>query len=179
MPIQMQDIESELSYAYLHAVASKAGFACEVAGRLADKHGIDATVRVLERIRTESVLTDFTIDIQLKATVKDLTESGGRFAFQIPVNQYDRLRSESAANQKLLVLFRLPNDPNRWLSLTEDELALRRCAYWVSLRGAEPVANEEQRSKTVLVPRRNRFSPEALREIAEKRSLEEYEFYED
>ncbi|NLZ59725.1 MAG: DUF4365 domain-containing protein [Lentisphaerae bacterium] len=69
MPIQKQDIESELSYAYLYAVAAKAGFACQVSDRLSDNHGIDATVRVFEKMSQDSVLTDFSMDLQLKATI--------------------------------------------------------------------------------------------------------------
>jgi hypothetical protein len=30
--LSMNEIEAELSYAYLHAVAARAGFACEIAG---------------------------------------------------------------------------------------------------------------------------------------------------
>ena len=36
------NIESELSYAYLHAVASKAGMACNAGSRHEDNNGIDA-----------------------------------------------------------------------------------------------------------------------------------------
>lgn len=177
MSIQKQDVESELSYAYLHAVAAKAGFACQVTDRLSDNHGIDATVRVLEKMTPDSALTDFTIDIQLKATIQDLTEIDEKFSFSIPVDQYDKLRSLSAANQKLLLVFRLPRDANDWVTLSEDQLLLKRCAYWVSLRGAPEVTGQE--STTVRVPRQNVFSPDAFREIAKARSLEEYLHYED
>ena len=39
MLLSEKEIESELSYAYLHAVASRAGFACEYAGRHSDRAG--------------------------------------------------------------------------------------------------------------------------------------------
>lgn len=38
------NIESELSYAYLHAVASYASMACNVGNRHEDNNGIDATL---------------------------------------------------------------------------------------------------------------------------------------
>jgi hypothetical protein len=44
MPLHDNDIKSELSYAYLHAVASRAGCECQVAGRHSDNQGIDAVV---------------------------------------------------------------------------------------------------------------------------------------
>ena len=37
-----QNIEAELSYAYLHAVASRAGFSCEYRNRHLDGAGVDA-----------------------------------------------------------------------------------------------------------------------------------------
>jgi len=39
------NIEAELSYAYLHAVASRAGFSCAVAERHLDDAGVDAVIR--------------------------------------------------------------------------------------------------------------------------------------
>jgi hypothetical protein len=177
MSIKKQDIESELSYAYLHAVAAKAGFACQVSDRLSDNHGIDATVRVLEKISANSVLTDFTIDVLLKATIIELPGIDGRFSYSIKVDQYNKLRSQSAANQKILVVYRLPVDANEWLSLSKDQLIMKKCAYWVSLRGAPEVTGQE--STTVRVPCVNVFSPDAFREIAKTRSLEEYLTYEN
>ncbi len=41
-PLSSNDIESELSYAYLHAVASKAGASLQSATRHQDNRGIDA-----------------------------------------------------------------------------------------------------------------------------------------
>jgi len=39
-----QNIESELSYAYLHAVCSKAGLSCKYGDRHDDGAGIDAEI---------------------------------------------------------------------------------------------------------------------------------------
>ena len=88
MAITKQDIESELSYAYLHAVASQAGFVCEVSGRLSDKQGIDARLGVYE-VFPNGILTDFSIQVQLKATVKTpaINDAGvwvAKFWFALP-----------------------------------------------------------------------------------------------
>ncbi len=40
--LSVQNIESELSYAYLHAVAAQAGVSCTQGSRHEDNHGIDA-----------------------------------------------------------------------------------------------------------------------------------------
>ena len=39
-----QNFEAELSYAYLHAVATRVGFSCEYRNRHLDGAGVDATV---------------------------------------------------------------------------------------------------------------------------------------
>jgi len=59
MLLSDNDIKSELSYAYLHAVASRAGMACEVAGRHSDGAGVDATIRAKERFDSLSIYTQF------------------------------------------------------------------------------------------------------------------------
>ena len=40
MPLTENDVKAELSYAYLHAVAARAGFGCEVANRHSDNVGV-------------------------------------------------------------------------------------------------------------------------------------------
>jgi hypothetical protein len=47
--LSMQNIESELSYAYLHAVASRCGIICESSGRHTDDAGVDAVLRCRKR----------------------------------------------------------------------------------------------------------------------------------
>lgn len=41
-PLSNNDIENELSYAYLHAVAARSGIGCSLATRHEDNRGIDA-----------------------------------------------------------------------------------------------------------------------------------------
>jgi len=60
------------------------------------------------------------------------------------------------------VLF-LPRDAQEWLNHSKDELALRKCAYWVSLRGAPDTMNST--SVMVRIPKDQAFSPASLKEI--------------
>lgn len=156
-----QNIEAELSYAYLHAVASKAGFSCEVTNRHMDSVAVDAIVREDGRfLADDSVLSSFDVHFQLKATYKALTEIEGRWSFALPVHQYDRLRDPRVASPRLLVVLQLPQNAADWLSHSEDSLIAKRCAYWVSLRGAPESANDK--SQTVYVLRSQRLSPDGL-----------------
>src|SRR3954452_9239289 len=50
--------------------------------------------------------------------------------------------------------------PEEWLHISEEALIARRCAYWVSLRGASASPNRE--SQTVYIPRPNLLSAQGL-----------------
>ncbi len=147
-----QNIEAALSYAYLHAVASRSGFSCEYRNRHLDGAGIDATLTEDgRRLADDSILTSFSVDIQLKATYRDLPEEDGRLSYVLTIPQYDKLRLEEVAAPRLLVVMRLPPHPEEWLQITEGALVAKRCAYWVSLRGASASTNDEY--QTVYMPR--------------------------
>src|SRR5262249_3391921 len=133
MSLTVNDIEAELSYAYLHAVAARAGFGCEYAGRLSDSAGVDAYLRIKERLAPDSLLTNFPIEVQLKATSKVPALEAGHYSYWLDdVKRYDELRLRNAPMPKVLVVLFLPEDPARWLDHSEDALIARRCAYWVS-----------------------------------------------
>lgn len=60
----------------------------------------------------------------------------------------------------------VPDRVNDWLQQTEVELCLKRCAYWISLEGAEPTDNKE--TFTIAIPRTNIFSAETLITIMQR-----------
>lgn len=80
------NIMSELSYAYLHTVAARAGFGCKLGGRIDDDASVDAFVRVNEKMAPDSNLWNFDFEIQLKATKQALTETEGRYSYFFPRN---------------------------------------------------------------------------------------------
>ena len=165
------DVKAELSYAYLHAVASHAGFGCISTDRHTDSAGVDAVVRVKERLAPNSIRTEFTLEIQLKATATRLTQQQGRFSFPMKTPHYDKLRKTDIAAPRFLAVLMMPADKENWLQLTAEELRLRECVRWVSLRNAPEI---DQDSITVYVPADNILTPDALRTIAMQTSREEW-----
>lgn len=171
-----QNIESELSYAYLHAVASRAGVVCESTGRHGDDAGVDAVLRLKGRLSTESILTQFTVEVQLKATKQSPIEKEGRYSQSLKIKNYDELRSMNTGAPQLLIVYYLPGNSEAWLEQSEECLIARRCAYWVSLRGAPEV---EADSKTVYLPKTNVLSVESLKSLFTRFSkLEVFEYVE-
>jgi hypothetical protein len=133
---------------------------------------VDAQIHEDGRLlAADSVDTSFALQVQLKATRVAPIEQNGRFSFSLPVHQYNRLRDSRVGMQRLLIVLYLPADPSDWLRHSEDALIARRCAHWVSLRGAAESANET--AQTVYVPRNQVLSMTALTEIMTRCSRQE------
>ncbi len=104
------------------------------------------------------------LDLQLKATI-DLREGAdGDFRYALRKRNYDLLRCPTLVPRILLVLA-LPEDEGDWLSVSEEQLILRRCAYWVSLKNATAVENTT--AVTVTIPRTNRLDVGELKRLME------------
>lgn len=165
-PLSENDIEAELSYAYLHAVAAKVGIGCRGADRHEDNSGIDAQLNAWGTW-PGAMLREVTIRVQLKATRLPPSDDGKHLSYWLTeVKRFDDLRSEALAIPRILVVLFLPSDANTWLGHSEDELALRRCAYWVSLRGAPPASTKS--GFNVKLPKKQMFSPQGLTELVER-----------
>jgi hypothetical protein len=99
------------------------------------------------------------VDVQLKCTSTDvLAETEVRFPLKR--KNYDELRNPHVIIPRILVVIIVPKRIEEWLRHTEDELALRRCGYWVSLRGYPDTTNTQP--VTVSLPRAQTFTPQAL-----------------
>ena len=170
------NIESELSYAYLHAVASHAGIACSVGSRHEDNNGIDATLTAWGPFSNGGYLTEVTIKVQLKATTTEPADDGENLSYFLRgVNRYDDLRTETVANARILVVLFLPADAQEWLNHSPGQLVLRRCAYWQSLRCAPTTANGS--GATVKLPKAQMFNPQALKNLATQLSHSKFPLY--
>jgi len=163
------DIAEELSYAYIHAIASQSGFSFEIIRK--DRDSIDATIRAKGTLSSKSKWTSPSLDIQAKATT-NLTLVDGNFSFSLLMHNYNELKKNRSTPAILVVLF-LPEKFEDWLHHTEESLITKKCAYWVSLKDA-PDSNNET-SITIHVPKSNVFSPETLTKlltnISEKGSI--------
>ena len=170
------NIESELSYAYLHAVASRAGMACRVGGRHEDNNGIDATLTAWGPFNSGGYLTEVDIKVQLKTTIAIPADDGTNLSYFLHgVSRYDDLRIETIDVARILVVLFLPADAKEWLNHTPDQLALRRCAYWQSLRSAPATANSS--GATVKLPKVQIFTPQALTDLAARLSRRDFLLY--
>jgi len=103
------------------------------------------------------------LDVQLKSTTRAQVRSA-EVIHDLDVRAYNVLRQELVPGwPRVLVLLVLPEDEALWLTQSVEELILRRCAYWVSLRGAEAVPAHT--TTRIALPCQNVFSVEGLTEI--------------
>jgi len=160
-PLSPENIESELSYAYLHAVASHAGVGCTVTSRHEDNAGVDAKLVGWGPFAQGGYLNEIDIKVQLKATISSPAEVGNNFSYFFSgINQYNDLRADTVCTPRILVVLFLPRDHSEWISHSDQALSLHNCAYWVSLRGAQASSNAS--GQTVYIPKSQRFDSSGL-----------------
>ena len=146
-------IQEQLSRAYTRAVIFRAGF--RLSSPEVDDHGIDGTVVDPNRRGVNRV------DFQLKATT--LYQIGNdAVVYDLRVEDYNRLIVDDDV-PRILILFIMPSDDAQWLVQNEDELCLRKCAYWVSLMAMTRSPNSS--TVRVYVPVANVFDQDGLRNI--------------
>ena len=150
------DQEEALSLVYAKAVAARAGYV--TARPDLDRDSIDLRIQAGGAMRPA-------LELQLKATVNLTTRDGGYFHFPLKRRNYDQLRIETQT-PRLLVVLDLPKETEQWVTITEDELVLRRRAYWLNLNGFAETDN--QSSVTVRIPRSNVFDVDNLRSLMEQ-----------
>jgi hypothetical protein len=171
-PLDPKDIESELSYAYLHAVASKAGIGCKMSPRYEDNRGIDVQLTCYEQF-PDCYKEEIDLKIQLKATIQEPSQTDTHFAYFFKgAKQYDLLREETQHIHRLLIVLFLPTNSEEWLNVQPEQLVLKNCAYWVSLRGAEISGNTT--GQTVYLPKEQLLTPENLLAIFAKLAKNEH-----
>ncbi len=149
--------KEEFSHAYVRAVASAAGFA--VARPEVDDDSVDL---ILAAAGGGGTFRSPRIELQLKCTAGG-NGSAEDLSFPLKIKNYEDLRAPNVLVPRLLVLVCVPEKPEDWLSQTQEQLVLRRCGYWLSLRGAPETDNVA--AVTVRLPRAQVFSIDALRAL--------------
>ncbi len=86
-------------------------------------------------------------------------------ALPLKKKNYDDLTITDLISPRILLLVVVPEQIDNWILLTQNELSLRRCAFWMSLVGQPPSGNGVV---TVHVPRNQPFTVESLNGLMER-----------
>ena len=154
--LTIADQKEALSRVYVGAIAARAGYTASTPSP--DRDGVDLQIQAGGAMRPA-------LDVQLKTTANLKRRGDGHVGYPLKCRNYDLLRIETQT-PRLLVVLDLPNEEDRWMTVTEDELVLRHRAYWLSLQGYKETANKE--SITVPIPEGNLFDVEGLRCLMEQ-----------
>lgn len=161
MPISTKSQE-EISISYFSAVAAKANAAPEIKRR--DEDGIDAFVTKNIAL-ADGVSLDSTISFQIKTVYSSSNyhfDSNADIIYKLKVKNYNDLVRGSNL-EKYLALLIMPSDPETWVEQTSDQLTIKKCMYYVSLKGLLPSANEE--TVSITIPKENVFDVSHLNSL--------------
>jgi hypothetical protein len=150
--------QEALCRAYVLAVAAQAGVGTTTH---TPDYGIDLSLRAIEpkgQLREDSGVQ---LDLQLRSTTR-ANVSATEVKYDLDVRTYGFLGGSCPVPRVLVVLV-LPEDEGQWLSQSPEELVLRHCAYWLSLRGAP--ATTASSSIRVSIPREQVFSVQAVQAL--------------
>ncbi len=162
MPTPESHIKERLSNAYIAAIAAKAGATYQEQG---EDFGIDGVIRPVKTLENGSCVDlGFPLYCQLKATTTSTLEDS-HVVYEMKVNAYNKLVQFEGCGPCILVLLRLPRDPDEWLDLNEERLLLRNCCYWTQVSGPP---SRNQFTKTIRIPRTQTFTPESVEGLLAK-----------
>jgi hypothetical protein len=160
--VDINQQKEQFSYAYIYAVASTPGYSFQIAAKPLDFDGIDI---ILAGGSGGGIIRYPRLELQVKCTSLDLV-SNDIIRYPLPLKNYNELRVENVQTPRILAIVVVPDNPDNWLTQSRQELCLRYCGYWVSLRGQPPTQN--QTSVTISIPQQNIFNVEDLKTLMQR-----------
>ena len=152
--------EEDLSISYLRAIAAKAEVIFDL--KRQDVNSKDANLT--KSILTKDGLMDAELNIQLKSTFSKsvYSDDGATITYSLKVKNYNDLRRKTTT-PIILCLLILPEDKNDWVTQTSDDLTLKHCMYWLSLKGFPQTTNTETCS--IKIPKSNILTADSLNNL--------------
>jgi hypothetical protein len=129
--MDLNDQKELFSKAYVRAVAARSGYTAHEPEL--DRDSVDLEIAA---IAGSGTYRSPKLDLQLKCTSRDIVDAT-HVKFPLKIKNYDDLRLPNYQVPRILVVVVVPGRIHDWLAQSEDELVLRHCGYWVSLRGRE------------------------------------------
>jgi hypothetical protein len=158
--MDLNDQKEQFSKAYVRAVVARGGYV--VYEQEIDRDSVDlgiASVGGLGTYRSPK------LELQLKCTSRDVMDAT-HVRFPLKIKNYDDLRFSNYQVPRILVVVVVPDRIEDWLVQSEDELAVRHCGYWESLRGRGDSSNIE--TVTIPIPRDQQFTVQSLIDMMER-----------
>ena len=150
--------QEQFSKAMVRAIAAVAGY--NICAYEVDNDSIDLGLVGARRAGVD--VRSPKLDLQLKCTMQD-AGAGASLPFDLSIKNYDDLRDPQVHAPRILVVVCVPDDVTEWLHEQPEATAMRRCAYWCSLRGQPASTNAVQ--QRIHIPRAQGFTVAALTQL--------------
>lgn len=132
--------QEALSRTFVRVIAARAGVIC---GEIGQDFGFDMYLRGIVEENGEYTDSGPQLDLQLKSSTRaELREN--EVVYPLEVRAYNLLRRIRPGRPCYLVLLVLPEVESQWVTQSAEELAVRRCAYWLSLEGEPPTLHSAE-----------------------------------
>jgi hypothetical protein len=150
----------QFSLAYVAAVASAGGY--KTAHYSVDSRSVDLGIASDDPGRN---VDEPRLDLQAKAT-SVAQWRGDHLNFDLKLKNYNDLRREKLHVPRILVVVVMPRAVEEWIDQSEEQLALRKCGYWLSLRGQPEISNSA--TVTIRIPRAQILTVASLAAMMER-----------
>lgn len=159
-----ETIKERLGEAYARAIAAYAGIKCN---RDEEDYGFDGTFKHVTFDAESKRYRDsgYAIDYQLKSTVNAELRAG-KVIYDLEVKNYNDLIVENVGTPRILIVFKLPTNKAEWLLVNQDNLILRNCAWWCSLKGQNKTTNTSK--VRIEIPEDQILTPNTLQVLMSK-----------
>ena len=161
MDINIQ--KEEFSYAYINSIVSTAGFSQDIKPHSMDMRGVDLTIESSEKPFPK-------LDVQVKSTSSSdiIDVKNNHIKYDLKVINYNQLIDQCRLAPLILILVLLPKDIDDWVVINDkkQETLIKKCAYWISLKGRNPTKNTK--NIRIKIPLTNLLTPKSLKSIMDK-----------
>lgn len=165
MPNQEQTRMEDVSEAYLRALCAVNGYSVDTSNH--DNDGVDITICCKGKPEDTCKHSSPKLDIQLKSSYANIrNNTDGSITYALEVKNYKWLIDKSRIIPLILVVFQMPNDQNQWIEQNVDWLKIKKCAYWISLKGESDTDNTSTISITI--PASNLLTKDVLKDLMVK-----------
>ena len=157
-----EHIKEGLSKSYVSTIANKAGMNCETSGREFD-YGIDGSIIDVKIMRNgRRCESGFKIDFQLKSSI-NIEVKEDEVIYSLSAKNYNDLVDDEVGTPRILILYSLPEHSQEWVTVTEENLVMKNCAWWCSFYGNTPTTNTS--SVNVHIPRKQILTVDEVKRL--------------
>jgi hypothetical protein len=124
MAIPRAHMQERLHEAYVSAIVARAGL--KLIGFVQREYGVDAYIQgFLELPNGETTESGAILECQLKSTINSMHRNG-TIIYDMGVSAYNKLIS---VDNRILLLYCLPDNIDYWLQVDKESLVLKTCCY--------------------------------------------------